>query len=643
MPDWLRPLAGVLVLAISWGAAYVLARALVGSFAAALGAPRRTAAVLAAALLAVVPGTLCRAIGNMPLSMAAAALLFIGASVVLHRRRPVVGLETAEQRAARAGAPLANPAWPGLVIGALLTVLVAIGAVTRNFFDEEAHVPFALVLSRGIVPPVHPLASGQVVPYHWGIDALYAQLVVAGVRPDRTIDLVTIACVLLLLGAASLLGAHLAGRAGATLAVILVPLAGSPLVFPLHEQLGPLQLTPTMYPAAWTVWLKRPPPLTADFFQHPQGLAFPIVLVVLLFATAPSRKTRALGVSLLTLLSLVQAVHFLVLGFGLLSAVVVTGMRTKDARAAFGDAGMLAGSLLGAVALGGFFSPHAGTGAALLWGNSFFADANVWMAMAHHVVAFGLPLLMLPLLLVAPDPARANERLRVTLVAGAGLGFVLPNVVVYAGSWDIVKLYTAAGYLAAVALAWTLAGAWLHASGSASLPRARAQRALIVLAVAVTISFPLAWLSTRTVLPGHLGIPLKNDWRLRDDVLLIGERVRPLIAKDAKLLINDVEHARMTGLSAPGFDAQRYLNGHLIDFQRTRALMSARTAALKDLDPSALQTLAVDYALLTPKDIAKLSPLGKARLDACERVDVSPALPRDIALFRLRSSIRTGS
>ena len=201
------------------------------------------------------------------------------------------------------------------------------------------------------------------------------------------------------------------------------------------------------------------------------------------------------------------------------------------------------------------------------------AADSLLTTIAHHGVAFGLPLLLLPLVLVpwfARSSAsadaradglldqRANHRVRVTLVAGAALGFALPNVVVYGGSWDIVKLYTAAGYLAGIGLALTLASAWRRASDpTGSLVwQGTLTKAIVLAAVVVTVAFPLAWLSTRTVLQGHFAVPVKNDWRLRDEVLEIGERVRPLIAKDAKVLINDVEHARMTGLSAPGFNAQ---------------------------------------------------------------------------------------
>jgi hypothetical protein len=627
----------LVVLVVTVGAAGALGHALTTFVRAP--APKRVGAVIAAALLAVVPGTLCRATHSLPVAMALAAAVFGACALALRGAGPRAGAGPGP-----GPAPVAWPAWPAWIMGAVLLALVVHGVLTRNFFDEEAHIPFALVIARGVTPPEHPLAMGQVVPYHWGIDALYAQLMVVGVSPDRAIDVVTVASMALLLCAASAFGGALMGRAGATFTTILAPLAGSPLALPLHEELGPFLVKPTMYPKEWTIWTTRPPPLTADFFQHPQGLAFPVVLVVLLLATASQRRLRMLGAFVLCLLSLVQSVHFLVMGFGFLVAALWTAWREAGpaapmrarARAAAADVVMLFAAFVGAMGLGGFFSPSAGTSQALLWGRRFFTDANPLMLVLHHVVAFGLPLLLLPLLLTWRPLRALPERPRIALVAGATVAFVLPNVVVYPHSWDIVKLYSAAGFAAGVALALTFAAAWNSVPSQRARGagwRAPAWRGAVALATALTVSFPLIWLCSRTVMQGRFGVPLKRDWRMREDVLAMGELVRPHVEQRAQVLVNDVDHCRMTGLFCPGFDLQRFLSGHLIEYKRAKELMVWRGAALRDLDEMQLQELGVTYALLTPRDVAKLTSAGAARLARFERVDVS--LPRGTMLYRI--------
>ncbi|HEY4219782.1 MAG TPA: hypothetical protein VGO62_00535, partial [Myxococcota bacterium] len=538
-------------------------------------------------LLAVVPGELCRVVGSLPLSMALAA---VGFALVAILERGVGEVARAERALA-----MKRPAWPALLIGALGFACVVDGAITRNFFDEEHHVPMAMVIARGIVPPEHPLVPGQIIPYHWGIDALYAQLAVAGLRPDNAIDVVTILSWPLLLGAAALFGSAFAGKRGATLAMILAPLAGSPFAWPLHDGMGILQLT-SHYPKSWIDWTHRPPPLTADFFQHPQGLAFPLVLVIITLwcaSSSTSTSRKALAALLLACLSLIQAIHFLVLGFGLfaasLSYVVVDRAGRRFAR----DIAWLALALVLAVLCGGFFAPGASTASTLLWNTDFFADTSFGERVVHHLAIFGLPLLLLPL-------AWRLERVGRVLVLGAAIGFFLPNVVTYAGSWDIVKLYSAGGFLAGAAVALTLANAL--ASTVVSVSKRRLRTAAVAVCTALTLWFPLAWMASRTILQGHLEVPKKVDWRLRDDVLAVGRAAWPLIPAHSRVLVGDPELARMNGLLSPGFDPKRYANGHMLDFAKARRLQSARDVAMKTLDPVAIEQLDVDYALLLKRE-----------------------------------------
>lgn len=609
---------GAMLLVACWGAAVVVAR---GALLRAGEARASLVACLACALVAVLPGQLCRATGGLPLAMGLSAVLFaVGAFALRRTARELPPL----------GAVDARPAWPAWIVGGAALVCVVHGALFRNFFDDEHHVPMAMALVRGVAPPEHPLLPGQVLPYHWGVDALYAQLVVAGVPIDRAIDLVTIGSFALLLWTAATFGALAAGRVGATLLPMLAPLAGSVLAQPLHDDLGPFAIA-SRYPPAWREWTRRPPPITADFFQHPQGLALPLVLAVLALVAVErehdDERRRvwrcALGAALLSALSMVQAVHFLVLGFGLGAAALCVFVRTRDRRRLAIDLGLLAAAGLLAPVLGGFFSPSAGTGGTLVWGLDFFRATSVADSLAHHLVAFGVPLLLLPLAAVA------GGRLRLAFVFGAAIGLLLPNVVVYRHTWDIVKLYSAGGFLASVALADTLARSWRT--------RGVVGRALVVLLVVFTIEFPLAWLASRTVLQGRLAIPAKVDWRPRRELTALGDQVRPLVPTRDLVLVHEVDVARVTGLFAPGFDARHYASGHIVDFTKARALTAAQRRAWQDMDPAALELLQVRWVLVSEGELARLGEQARAALADPQRFEVVRRdLPGRFTLWRRR-------
>lgn len=638
---------GALLLVVTWLSAWFAARAVL-RFAAPDHASLPVSLVFSAGLLAAVPGQVCRLVGDLRASMGIATgvfVLVILASWWRARARTDAGTGAGTSTSTGGGAP--RPAWPAWMVSALGLLCVAHGAVNRNFFDEEHHVPMAMVIARGVVPPEHPLLPGQVIPYHWGVDALYAQLVVAGLRPDAAIDVVTIASFALLLLAAALIGTVLAGRAGATLAVILAPLAGSPLAHPLHDGMGVLDADRSLLPAAWAEWFRRPPPITADFFQHPQGLAFSLVLVVLvLFCAHPVEErsvkgARAVGAALLAMLSLVQAVHFLVVGFGLTvatTATVAKALFTREDRAAAWraagiDLALLAAAFAMAVAFGGFFSPGAGTSSSLVWGSDFFGDASMGMRVVHHAAVFGLPLLLLPFLPFALLPSgHAPGRLEIALVAGAAVGFFLPNVVVYKSSWDIVKLYSAGGFLAGVALAGTFAR-WLSMEKvAAHKGRRRAALSLVVVLTALTIEFPLVWMATRTVLQGRLDVPRKNDFRPNDDLLEVGRAVWPYVGARDNVLVGSHEVGRMNGLMTPGFDARRAAAGHILDFGRVRKRMTLRQEAIRSLHPQALEALEIRWVLLSDREIERLSAVARAAL---ARLEPQPISHPGWALYRV--------
>ncbi len=612
-------MVGAVLLLGSWLAALVTARALL--LRVGVG-ERSLACCVAVGMMAVVPGQLCRVTESLVVAMGLAGVLFVAIFALL-RERGGAAPAPAE--------PPSRPAWPAWVVGGAALACVAHGAWFRNFFDEEHHVPMALALAHGVAPPEHPLLPGQVLPYHWGVDALYAQLAVAGLPIDRAIDVVTVGSFALLLWTASTLGALTAGRVGATLAPIVVPLAGGVLAQPLHDDLGPFAVT-SPWPAAWREWTQRPPPLTADFFQHPQGLAMPLVLAVLALvaverAAEDEQRRRwrvATGAALLACLSLVQAVHFLVLGFGLAGARIVMLARGDHRRRDAIDLALLAAAAACAPALGGFFAPGAGTGATLQWGIDFFRTASATESVVRHVVVFGVPLVLLPAALTG------RVGFRYAVVLGAVVGFALPNVVVYRHTWDIVKLYSAGGFLAAVACADTLARWWAG--------RVVVVRVAVVALALVTVEFPFAWLASRTVLQGRFGVPVKADWRPSAQLMALGDDVRSLVGARERVVVAGVDVARVTGLAAPGFDARRYANGHIVDFARARALQGAHGSALERMDPAALDELQATWVLLSDAELPRLGEGARRALADPQRFEVvRQDLPGRFTLWRRRA------
>jgi hypothetical protein len=222
------------------------------------------------------------------------------------------------------------------------------------------------------------------------------------------------------------------------------------------------------------------------------------------------------------------------------------------------------------------------------------------------------------------------------VVAAAAAAWFLPNVVVYGGSWDIVKLCSAAGFLASICFADTMDAFVTRALASSS--RRALQAAVVVAAAAATafsVAFPLAWMASRTVLQGCFDVPKKNDWHLRDDYVPVCRAAADVIPTRARVLLGDAELGRQCGLLAPGFDPKRYANGHMLDFETARKLQPARDAAMKTLDKTALETLDVEYALLTRAEAARLG----SRLAPYKRVDGGASgivLPNGYALYRLR-------
>src|SRR5262249_48509769 len=123
---------GVVILAFTWVAAAACARAFCNahdsrSFVAS--------AVVATGMLAVLPGELARLTDDLPAAMLLSALAFVVVTLVIRRYAS----------APPQPLPLWLPQWPALLLAAIGFAFVVHGALFRNFFDENHHVPMAMV------------------------------------------------------------------------------------------------------------------------------------------------------------------------------------------------------------------------------------------------------------------------------------------------------------------------------------------------------------------------------------------------------------------------------------------------------------------------------------------------------------------
>lgn len=514
-------------------------------------------------------------------------------------------------RARSSPAASAAPSAWALGLGGAGAVLVAWTALGTCLWDEvDAHFGLVAVVARGIVPPVHPLFPFHAFRYHYGFDLLAGAVrALSGTGVDHAIDAVALGTYASLLALAAAAGAALAGRRGASFALVLVPLGSGIGAVILSPELPALMLGGDVVPLGWR--FNAPPPVISNFFQHPQGLGMPIALFAALIScreagsAAQLRASRALGAFALGVLSLAQIVFFAVLGLALATAAVTRGVaavrggatvRTAIAALIF-DAACLLGALLVGWSLGGFFLPVGqSAGDTFLFGRTYFDEAPL-PAILHHLVVFGLPLLAVPAALLARG---GSSSLRHTLIAAAVIAFAVPNIVIYRQSWDIVKFFGVAAFFANLLLADVAARA---------LP-ARAPWSLGV--VALSIPAAVLWLGQMTVFPA-LGLARATPYRPPTGIGDAVARALPL-EPNTRVLSSSVDLAMGAGLLTPGFSPRDYGDGYLMDRPLAARLEQHQLRARRDLAREDLDALGVTFVALAPEELDALSPAGRARV-----------------------------
>ncbi|MEM7676337.1 MAG: hypothetical protein AAF449_10080, partial [Myxococcota bacterium] len=223
--------------------------------------------------------------------------------------------------------------------------------------------------------------------------------------------------------------------------------------------------------------------------------------------------------------------------------------------------------------------------------------------LAQHAVLFGLPWLLLPVALVWV--VRRGDDRALTLLIGAVVGFIVPNIVTYARSWDIVKFLGVGMFFANILLAALLA---------AAIQRGRRWAGPVALAVLMATNTAWLWLARSSIFDGRLGIPkmhfpgssrAHHEW---------SQHFAPLIPARDRVFATDIAFAQAGGFLTPGFNWRRVGQGFMLDRQRADRANQLKQQARRTLDPAAMGELGVRWAVITPHDRRGLNAVGKQRL-----------------------------
>ena len=566
------------------------------------GEPRGSVAgVLALALAYALPVVTARPLDSFILASIIAAALALGLAQLIQR------LEPAAMRPAPPSVPIAR--W-ALILSFVTLVLVVWATIGTRLWDEtNAHFGLTRVIARGMVPPAHPLFPQEPFRYHYGFDVLAAlPQAFLGLRTDHAIDVATIACWIALVGISRAVGAELGGARGANLAMVLIPLGSGVLQIFLFTDFYLLGPRWSAIPAAWGS--SMPPPVISNFFQHPQGLGMSLAIGVALLWTGGAdsprteRRRAIVGALLLGLLSLGQIVFFGLSGIAAGMVVLSRLAATKK----LGDAVVRTLLLLAAlgigVALGGFLAPGPRPDNVLTLGKTYFG-APPLDTLIRHLVIFGLPFIALPFGL-----ARVTKSdLRVFVVVAALGGFLVPNVIGYERSWDIVKFFGVGGFFANVVLVDVLA-AWL--------PR---HVIALILALVVSGLSAFVWLLRMSIFNGILGIHPMQFGPPSAIAVATTEAIDAIVGPRERVLSTNIDLAMTGGFLTPGFRWQDFGESYMMDRKEAERLAKHLDHARHTLDAADLAALDVRYVALSAGDVEALTPEGRKILEDPARME----------------------
>lgn len=514
--------------------------------------------------------------------------------------------------------PEHRPSWPWFLLAGLVAFFVSWTALRGHYFDEAwMHYEIASVLARGVVPPEHPLFPGEVFRYHYGFDVLVAEVVAfAGLSVEDAVDVVKIGIILELIWVSAAMGATLGGKLAAGLSMVLVPMGSSFLFYFLFQGLGVFEAHLSFIPGAW-LQTQVPPPII-NFFQHPQGTTMPLALAGLLLFDGteadPSRRRARfiVGAVHLGLLSLMHAIFFVMMGAALGVMVLARLARTRAWREALVDLLCLAGALGVALLVGGMIGAGGPKGESVFALGRYFGTEPLGAAILHHLTVFGLPLLLFPIAL--GRSLRAPSDLRVALVTAVIIGFVVPNVIVYRRSWDIVKFFMLGSFFLNPLLADTLAAL------TRSLP-AKLGRAALPILVFLSTSTAWAWFGRTTVFDGRYGMHRWEEPGPPEIGKAFLAKAGPLIGPRERILSSKNDLSKL-GFITPGFDYRRVgAESYLLDFGRTDQQFQQAERARRSLGRVELDQLDIQWLALSPADLTALDEAGRQALADASRFE----------------------
>jgi hypothetical protein len=502
------------------------------------------------------------------------AMVVAGLTPVMHRR---------------VGPPLQlAPSWTtGEYASAFVVAgLLAWCAVTSWMWDEAStHLPLGNAVARGVLPLEHPAFPGERLRYHAGYAVLVGVVRAFTQLPvDVCADIVTLAGVVVLVQALrDVLRALGASAATAAVGIVVVLCAGGPLAGLLADGWGAPLPGKALLPSAWVNGATFPPLVVTNVLQHPQGLAMPIALAVVLLLTDRQGTGRVVVATLLVvLLARIQILFSAFTGLLLAGAIVVDVVH-RERRAILHLAIVVGGGgfALGAGGLG------AGSVDALLWGRGYFA-ADGALAVVHVLLAFGLTLLSLPAAVVVAR--RAPPTLR-PVVVGTGLlgllGIVVGNMAVYERSWDIVKFFGVGAFFGHVAIALALP---------------RLPRAVVIIVLALSCWSGVFWLLRHGPLQGVVA-PAARERGIDATASVVDDTCGHLIPGTARVFASR-KNLWQAGWLVPGTDwrSSRDTRALLLDRARVDADIAAWTRAQASLDDEALRQIDVAYVALDGRD-----------------------------------------
>lgn len=506
-----------------------------------------------------------------------------------------------------------SPSWHRVEYAAAfaLATLLAWCALGSWMWDEQStHLPLAGAAARGVLPLEHPAFPGQPLRYHAGYAvAVGVVRAFSGLPLDLCADVVTVAGVVALVVALrDVLRSFGLGPGHTAVGLVFVVCAGGPLAGLLADGWGAALPGKGLLPAAWVNGATFPPLVVTNVLQHPQGLAMPVALAVLLLLGGRHRAGHVLIARVLMAAVLVVALARIQILFSAFTGLLLLGAVGSDLRTRRTGAvvSVLVAVITGLLALqvGGLGGDAAN---ALVFGAGYFTTDGP-AAIVHELLAFGVSLLALPASLWLWRTADRDAR-RV-LLAGCGvlgaLGVVVANVAVYSRSWDIVKFFGVGFFFGHVALAVALA----------RLPRP-------VVAVIVVISCWSGgfWLLRHGPLQGVVAPPARER-PLDGFAVAVDDACGPLVPGRARVF-STTRSLWQVGWLVPGtpWQTSRDTMALLLDRPRVDEDVAAWTRAFRALDAETLAGFGADAVVIDDRAL----PLRQAGLEAAGFVVVCRA------------------